>query len=53
MGSIKSVFYSISKLSGTVGWDISRADICVHLNRRVFNDHDAFRYATDSPRNSK
>ncbi|CAG5091532.1 Oidioi.mRNA.OKI2018_I69.PAR.g13107.t1.cds [Oikopleura dioica] len=24
------------------------ADICVHLNRRVFNDHDAFRYATDS-----
>ena len=25
-----------------------RADICVHLNRRVFNDHDAFRYATDS-----
>ncbi|CBY37467.1 unnamed protein product, partial [Oikopleura dioica] len=24
------------------------ADICVHLNRRVFNEHDAFRYATDS-----
>lgn len=27
---------------------VIRADICVHLNRRVFNDHDAFRYATDS-----
>ncbi|KAK7907837.1 hypothetical protein WMY93_016449 [Mugilogobius chulae] len=25
-----------------------RADICVHLNRQVFNDHAAFRLASDS-----
>lgn len=24
-----------------------RADICVHLNRQVFNDHPAFRLASD------
>ena len=24
-----------------------RADICVHLNRRVFNEHAAFRLASD------
>ncbi|VDN53988.1 unnamed protein product [Dracunculus medinensis] len=39
--------YVVSTWSMTKGIDAAKADICVHLNRKVFNEHSCFRLASD------